>query len=180
MPDTQAIARAQIVAAMAAARGQVMTADESIRRHNENTRAMFLASNPDTPLEEARDVLDAAITAANEYNTTQRLFHHRPGDGAIATNAVMHDLFGQLLGMKTWVQDPQQLSARRFEVFAEMRHREVEHGEIHRIEHAWERDHREAYPFATRRLCWHRRIFRHSTDHGMRQPFCRRSRSQLQ
>jgi len=110
MPDTQAIARAQIVAAMAAARGQVMTADESIRRHNENTRAMFLASNPDTPLEEARDVLDAAITAANEYNTTQRLFHHRPGDGAIATNAVMHDLFGQLLGMKTWVQDPQQLN----------------------------------------------------------------------
>jgi len=109
MPTTQEVARAQIVAMMAAARGQIVTADESILYHGEPNRAIYLADNPKQSKEDAITVLQEAVAADNEYNSTSRVFHHRPGDGAVAVNWVMHDLFGQLLGHKTWVQDPQQL-----------------------------------------------------------------------
>ena len=109
MPTTQEIARAKIVALMAAERGMIATADESILYHGEPNRALYLADNPRMPKEDARDMLNASIEADNEYNSVSRVFHHRPGDGASAVNAVMHELFGQLLGHKTWVQDPQML-----------------------------------------------------------------------
>jgi hypothetical protein len=60
-------------------------------------------------LEEVVQVATDAIVAQREYNVYSRTYHHRPGDGAVAVNAVMHHIYGQFLGKRTWVQDPQLL-----------------------------------------------------------------------
>ena len=46
------------------------------------------------------------------------------------------------------VHDPQQLRAARLQVLAQRRQREVEHGQIHRVDQARKRDHGEADPLA--------------------------------
>ena len=50
------------------------------------------------------------------------------------------------------VDDPQQLRARRLQLGADGRQREVEHREVHRVDHARQRDHCQADPFAARGL----------------------------
>ena len=50
------------------------------------------------------------------------------------------------------VDDPQQLRAAGLEVRAERRHREVQHGQVHRVEQAGQGDHGEPDPLAARRL----------------------------
>ncbi len=49
------------------------------------------------------------------------------------------------------VHDPEQLGAARFQVCAEVRHGEVQHRQVHRVEQARQGEHGESDPFPTRR-----------------------------
>ena len=48
------------------------------------------------------------------------------------------------------VEDPQELRARRFQIRAQVGHSKVQHREVHRVEHARQRNDREANPLTTR------------------------------
>jgi transitional endoplasmic reticulum ATPase len=61
-------------------------------------------------LRDARTVIDAAIVAEEEYNDFTRSYRYRPVDGAVATNKVLREIYGQVLGKKTWFADPQMIS----------------------------------------------------------------------
>jgi hypothetical protein len=49
------------------------------------------------------------------------------------------------------VDDPQELRAARLQIGAEVRHRQMQHGEIHGVEEAWKGDHDQPDPLAARR-----------------------------
>jgi hypothetical protein len=62
------------------------------------------------------------------------------------------------------VNDPQELRGARVEIRAEPRHGQVQDGQIHRIQHAGQRDHGEPDPFAASRSGWWTSIHeRHGT-----------------
>ena len=54
------------------------------------------------------------------------------------------------LRSKAGIEDPQELRARRFQIRAQVGHSKVQHREIHRVEHARQRNDREANPLTTR------------------------------
>jgi hypothetical protein len=54
-------------------------------------------------------VIDAAISRGGVHQLG-RNYHYRPFDGAVAVNTVLRELYGQVLGKKTWFSDPQMVS----------------------------------------------------------------------
>jgi hypothetical protein len=111
MPNTQTQEKAYeaIAQQLRALRGLVTPIEGPIGYH-QGTQIELPLDPTKMALRDARTVIDAAIAAEEEYNDFSRAYRFRPYDGAVAVNKVLRNLYGQVLGKKTWISDPQMVS----------------------------------------------------------------------
>jgi hypothetical protein len=106
---TQEKAYEAIAQQLRALRGLVTPIEGPIGYH-QGTQIELPLDPTKMALRDARTVIDAAIKAEEEYNDFSRTYRFRPYDGAVAVNKVLRNLYGQVLGKKTWISDPQMVS----------------------------------------------------------------------